>query len=370
MNLSWYNNLIQIVKRKDWIQLDEFLDKSTGQRERFDSKSDFALRHACLHNQIDIVRKLILKPYVNPESKNNGALFNATRAGNVEIVYLLLRTGRVNVTARNHLALRLALTHRHFEIFDMLLTHSAYAGKPEQYIFQCISLKDNHLTCTLRDSITRQYFDSKGFLKAFFDTESKHVDQLMSVSFDRNGQFIRSEQTLWQSRGSFLFKKYCAEHDSFHQYSLETMQSFRRLQCKVTHYYALETAHQVRPNDWYYSYHNYFRRFSSIRNFYMTPIRQHFDICWKKNTHIAAWLNPMFLRACGYIDKPVLAKKMMRYRKERLGKEIGQAIQLTIGLAQLNLPVLLLQQLFEICDAMNRCLGEYLTWKIIQTVKL
>lgn len=361
MNLSWYKNLIQIVKRKDWIQLGALLDKSTGQQyERFDSKSDFALRHACLHNQIDIVRKLILKPYVNPESKNNGALFNATRAGNVEIVYLLLKTGRVNVTARNHLALRLALTHRHFEIADMLLTQSAYLEKTKQYIVQCILLKDNHLVWTLRDSSVSQYFDSKGFLKAFFEMESKHVDE----------QIIGSTKTLWHAMGSFLFKKYCAEHDSFHQYSLETMQSFRRLQCKVTHYYALETAHQVRPNDWYYSYHNYFRRFSSIRNFYMTPIRQHFDICWKKNTGIAAFLNPMFLRACGYIDKPVLAKKMMRYRKERLGKEIGQAIQLTIGLAHLNLPVLLLQQLFEICDAMNRCLGEYLTWKIIQTVKL
>ena len=59
----------------------------------------------------------------------------------------------------------------------------------------------------------------------------------------------------------------------------------------------------------------------------------------------------------------------MQYQRERLSKEIEQAIVITIGLGQLDLPVLLLIEIFDRCDAVNRCLGDHLSWKIIKTVK-
>lgn len=82
-------------------------------------KNDLALRLATKHNQTDIVCLLLQNGSINCKARENEALYNVVRNGNLDLLKQLFRF--VNLESRRHFALHLSIKNKHWHIFDFLI---------------------------------------------------------------------------------------------------------------------------------------------------------------------------------------------------------------------------------------------------------
>lgn len=373
--------VLKLVKERQWNELSQLLDSNLPD-ESFASKNQWALAQACLHNQTEIVEKFLQRKRVVPLHK---IFLNTIQRGSFQVFQLLIATNRIDLTANNDEALRLAIRHEKFDMADALLAQHPYVLESTVQIVKRLILGDTqlHLLIVTKQQITT-YCDKKRWISTFFQLECERADQhqLEKVTLNYHDFLYRKER----NSQSIYSKPKVLQKDS--------ALMLRHLQSKITHYTAtmiLLDEYSFDAKDMIRSLQYFFSLFFMETDFFIQPILYSFNQCWlcQQNKYgffepgsniqnMLGWnpetlkcLEKWLLNALGYLVKPVSRKEIKRAQVAHLAKEISWAIDISMGLRQLDLPVLLQQELFySAAEPMARCFDQHMIWRIMQTISL
>lgn len=82
------------------------------------------IKKACLDGRIEIVKKLLKNPYVDPSIDDNYPIIYSSLRGYDKIIVELLKDSRVNPAAQNNFAIQGASANAHMEVVSVLLKDS------------------------------------------------------------------------------------------------------------------------------------------------------------------------------------------------------------------------------------------------------
>lgn len=371
--------VLKYVKEKNWGAINSLLD-SNEPPESFASKNQWVLAQACLHNQTEIVAKLLPMKRVVPLHK---ILCNAVENSAIEIVQTLLETNRIDLTVNNDEALLIAIRAKRFAYADAILAKHPYAVESNLQLVNRFARKDPNLFWIIvQNQEITTYCDKKGWIATFFKLECNKADLYLSEKRPLNYY-------------DFVYRK---ERNGYAVYSepknleKESSSALKHLHAKITHYTATMMALDDSSFDCQHMVSSllyFFSRFHIETDFYIKPILDCFNQCWstqenkhgffKPNANIQNMLhwNPdslrclsdYFLIARGYLVQPEPRQVVLKAKVWQLAKEITWAIEVSLGLRQLDLPVLLLQELFySAAEPMARCFDQHMVWRIMQTI--
>jgi Ankyrin repeats (3 copies) len=146
-----------ISNQEDKLLISSLLNKIKGSEKHKDAfeggvrchyqsleKCTEALRWACEHGDIDIVRMLLADPRVDPSEASQDAIKWASNEGHMEIVRMLLADPRVDPSADDQIALRLASHNGHTEIFRTLLADTRVDPSADDQIALTAASHEGH----------------------------------------------------------------------------------------------------------------------------------------------------------------------------------------------------------------------------------
>lgn len=359
--------VLQLVQKQKWAKLNDLLD-SNAPNEHFISNKQRVLAEACSHNQTQIVEKL-LQRNIEP---TNRMLYIAIEKGYEEIGRLLLASKKIELGHKYDRALMLAIEKESFEIANLILLEAPYVNESSRQIVMRLLAFDAscQLKWILLGTKTRlQYCEQKGWIKTFFEMECKRMDR-----YFLQGKNFAHDDLIYRQNYSFGFVKQLNL-----TLSEKGRQELRSYQNKHTHQYAIDPYWNnfYVEHDMQWSMENYFIRltcgFNFNQIFTVAPVLDRFNKCWQlkmSNIFIGHWLSKDYLVARGYLVETILRKSIRKTQHKQLKREIKMAINLTLALRQLDMPVLILQELFYVAvEPAARCIDAHMSWTIIQTAK-
>lgn len=332
--MSFYNPnqfLCWLAQKKQWAQLEQVIDSSENVKELLQTKNMFVLARACQFNQVELVRKILKHVLPTPR------IFNwALRLNQCNIVQCLLETKSLDLTAECDSALNYSINNGNFEMADMLLCEEPYLYESPTLLVERLCKKYHFESFLFQHTLKLpiiQYFDKKGWIQVYFDKKCKYFDPFNSATFDFcfSWRFEALEKAIEQS----------------------SKKKLRHLRIKCLH----QRAKYVDFDQ---------------KHFFLAPMLDRFNKFWSFDApdDFVNFNQGNFLDARGYLRKPMQLKKIKQAQIVQLRTEKNMTVDLTVGLKHLQLPTLLLCELFyAVAEPMARCFDQYIIWKIISTAQ-
>jgi hypothetical protein len=354
---------IRALKARDWKSIEEMIDETAKGSRKYNliAHGNYAIRLAAKCGQTEIVRKLLLHDGVDATARSNESIHLAAAGGHLEIVRLLIERGKAYVQDRNHFALHRALFTANFEVFDFLCTN-IYANESKASIAKKALRTENFSIFTegryARWADILQHFDKNGFLSALieqdFYTRPKSTwrfsKTLQKYYFFPNKPLLpKTKALLRENQASFLHVMNVLNAALMFDYWVHSRLRSQRI--------GFDFMVTVRPLLAYLNnYWNQKRSSYEIEGWFSECISHMENQTWRTNS-----LPP----ALGYVFEAVRKRDVVKCKYNLC---IDTLLKLRRGLAQLQLPRLLLIQIFyTVQEPVSNCIDIDIPWNILQT---